>query len=119
VQEQTIYAIPLYTVGEGTAEEEAVKEVDAAVVAAAIKETAAATFNTERRRLHEAHREARAIVDKWREALGYTKERERRLKQGGLLTKAIMQVQTRARGPEPRTGGETRQNRRRLSVTTP
>jgi hypothetical protein len=96
VQEQAIDAIPLYTHGEGTAEEDAIKVVDAAVAAAAITETAETAFNTERRRLHTAHREARAIVDKWREALRHAKERERRLKQGGLLTKAIMEVQTRA-----------------------
>jgi hypothetical protein len=38
--------------------------VNAAVAAAATTEAATATFIAERRRLHEAHREARAIVDR-------------------------------------------------------
>jgi hypothetical protein len=74
-QEQTIDAILPYTVGEGTPEEEAVREVNTAVAAAATTEAATATFIAERRWLHEAHREARAIVDRWRETLAYAKER--------------------------------------------
>jgi hypothetical protein len=79
------------------------RKVDAAVAAAATTEAATAMFITKRRRLHEAHREARAIVDRWRETLAYAKERERRLKQRGLLTEAIMQA-GQSRGPEERRG---------------
>ena len=96
-QEQTIDdAIPPYTVGEGTPAEEAARKADAAVAAAATTAEATATFIAERRRLHEAHREARAVVDRWRETLAYAKERKRRLKQRGLPTETIMKVQTRA-----------------------
>ena len=57
---------------------------------------AATTFKAEKRRLHEAHREARKAVDEWKEILGYAKERDRQNTQRGRLTKAILEVQTKA-----------------------
>jgi hypothetical protein len=104
VQEHTIDAIPLYTVGEGTHEEEAAKKVDAAVAA----------FITEMRRGY-----TRRIAKRGRSSTSKRPSGTRRSANGGLSKGGCSQRPSCKCRPEPRTGGETRQNRRRMSVTTP
>jgi hypothetical protein len=95
-QEDAIDGIVLYSEGEGSDGEEAAKEAAATAAASAIREQAATTFKAEKRRLHEAHRDARKAVDEWKETLGYAKERDRQNRQRGRLTRAILEVQTDA-----------------------
>jgi hypothetical protein len=89
---ETAFIAP-YEEGEGTAEEEAADKEAARVAAIAIKAHAVAPFLAEKRRLLEAHRDARRAIDEWRESLGHAMERDRQNKQRGRLIAAIQEVQ--------------------------
>jgi hypothetical protein len=95
-QEDAIDGIVPYAEGGGSEGEETAKEEAATFAALAIREQAATAFKAEKRRLHEAHCEAKKAVDEWKEILGYAKERDRQNKQRGRLTRAILEVQAKA-----------------------